>query len=141
MKLESLKKLIKEELKRTLNKVKVKIEYITEDPNDGGPDFSGSTIEQINQDDFDKYKNDLRNNFWKEIAEKDINERIYKIEKVTKLENQSFNESLTPEEEIELDNIEDIIRYKGNSYGTSGSTSMKERYEELKRKRDKKLEK
>ena len=141
MKLEGLKKLIKEELKRTLNEVKVKIEYITEDPNDGGPDFSGSTIEQINQDDFNKYKNDLRNNFWKEIAEKDINERIYKIEKVTKLENQSFNESLTPEEEIELDNIEDIIRYKGNSYGTSGSTSMKERYEELKRKRDKTLKK
>jgi len=46
----------------------------------------------------------------------------------------SFNESLTPEEEIELDNIEDIIRYKGNSYGTSGSTSMKERYAELKSK-------
>ena len=85
MKLESLKKLIKEELKRTLNKVKVKIEYITEDPNDGGPDFSGSTIEQINQDDFDKYKNDLRNNFWKEIAEKDTDERIYKVTEVTKL--------------------------------------------------------
>jgi len=85
MKLESLKKLIKEELKRTLNEVTVKIEYITEDPNDGGPDFSGSTIEQINQDDFDKYKNDLRNNFWKEIAEKDTDERIYKVTEVTKL--------------------------------------------------------
>jgi len=85
MKLDNLKQLVKEELNRTLNEVKIKIKYITEDPNDGGPDFSGSTIEQINQADFDKYKNDLRNNFWKEIAEKDAGERIYKIEKITEL--------------------------------------------------------
>jgi hypothetical protein len=85
MKLDNLKTLVKEELKRALNEVKVKIEYITEDPDGGGPESSGSTVEQINQDDFDKYKNDLRNNFWKGIAEKAANDRIYKVEKVTKL--------------------------------------------------------
>jgi hypothetical protein len=85
MKLDNLKELVKEELSRALNKVKVKIEYITEDPDGGGPDSPGSTVEQVNQDDFDKYKNDLRNNFWKGIAQEAANERIYKIEKVTKL--------------------------------------------------------
>jgi hypothetical protein len=85
MKLDNLKELVKEELKRALNEVKVKIDYITEDPDGGGPDFPGYTVEQINQDDFDKYKDDLRNNFWKRIAEKDANERIYKVDKITKL--------------------------------------------------------
>ena len=85
MKLKGLKKLIKEELKRTLNEVTVKINYITEDPEEGGPDIDGFTTKQIDQADFDKYKNDLRNNFWKEIAEKDTDERIYKVTEVTKL--------------------------------------------------------
>lgn len=84
MKLDNLKQLVKEELKRALNKVKVKIDYITEDPDGGGPDFSGSTVEQIYQDDFDKYKNDLMNNFWKGIAQEAANERIYKVTKVTR---------------------------------------------------------
>jgi hypothetical protein len=84
MKLEGLKELVKEELKRALNQVKVKIEYITEDP-DGGPDFPGSTVEQVDQDEFDKYKNDLMNNFWKGIARDAANERIYKVTKVTKI--------------------------------------------------------
>jgi hypothetical protein len=45
MKLDGLKELVKEELKRALNKVKVKIDYITEDPDGGGPGISGSTVE------------------------------------------------------------------------------------------------
>lgn len=83
MKLDNLKQLVKEELKRALNQVKVKIDYITEDP-DGGPDSPGSTVEQVDQDEFDKYKNDLMNNFWKGIAKEAANDRIYKIEKITK---------------------------------------------------------
>ena len=85
MKLDNLKQLVKEELNRTLNEVTVKINYITEDPEEGGPDIDGFTTKQIDQADFDKYKNDLRNNFWKEIAEKDTDERIYKVTEVTKL--------------------------------------------------------
>jgi len=84
MKLEGLKELVKEELKRALNKVKVKIEYITEDPDGGGPGMSGSTVEQVDQDEFDKYKNDLMNNFWKGIAGDAANDRIYKVTKVTR---------------------------------------------------------
>jgi hypothetical protein len=85
MKLNSLKELVKEELKRALNKVKVKIDYITEDPDGGGPGIDGSTVEQVDQDEFDKYKNDLMNNFWKGIAKDAANDRIYKIDKITKL--------------------------------------------------------
>jgi hypothetical protein len=85
MKLNSLKELVKEELKRALNEVKVKIDYITEDPDGGGPGIDGSTVEQVDQDEFDKYKNDLMNNFWKGIAKDAANDRIYKITKVTKL--------------------------------------------------------
>jgi hypothetical protein len=85
MKLDNLKELVKEELKRALNKVKVKIDYITEDPDGGGPGIDGSTVEQVDQDEFDKYKNDLMNNFWKGIAKDAANDRIYKVTKVTKL--------------------------------------------------------
>ena len=84
MKLNSLKELVKEELKRALNEVKVKVEYIVAD-RDCGPDFPGSTVEQVDQDEFDKYKNDLMNNFWKGIAREAANDRIYKVTKVTKL--------------------------------------------------------
>jgi hypothetical protein len=85
MKLDNLKELVKEELKRALNEVKVKIDYITEDPDGGGPGIDGSTVEQVDQDEFDKYKNDLMNNFWKGIAKDAANDRIYKIDKITKL--------------------------------------------------------
>jgi hypothetical protein len=85
MKLDGLKQLVKEELKRALNEVKVKIDYITEDPDGGGPGIDGSTVEQVDQDEFDKYKNDLMNNFWKGIAREAANDRIYKVTKVTKL--------------------------------------------------------
>jgi len=84
MKLDNLKELVKEELNRALNKVKVKIEYITQDPDGGGPGMRGSTVEQVDQDEFDKYKNDLMNNFWKGIAIDAANDRIYKVTKVTK---------------------------------------------------------
>ena len=174
MKLEGLKKLIKEELKRTLNEndtefdldkiYKTKLEEprflkdlelgATYEVEYGARDIYGDkdtgTIEiSITQKDLDKYKDTSIQNYL--TSQFNINSKtgedvntgytVESIKSVKKLENQSFNESLTPEEEIELDNIEDIIRYKANSYGTSGSTSMKERYEELKRKRDKKLEK
>jgi hypothetical protein len=85
MKLEGLKELVKEELERALNKVKVKIDYITEDPDGGGPLMDGFVTVQIDQDDFDKYKNDLRNYFWIGTAREAADERIYKIDKITKL--------------------------------------------------------
>jgi hypothetical protein len=85
MKLDNLKELVKEELKRALNKVKVKIDYITEDPDGGGPLIDGFVTVQIDQDDFDKYKNDLRNYFWIGTTQNAVDERIYKINKITKL--------------------------------------------------------
>jgi hypothetical protein len=85
MKLDNLKKLVKEELERALNKVKVKIDYITEDPDEGGPLMDGFVTVQIDQDDFDKYKNDLRNYFWIRTTQNAVDERIYKIDKITKL--------------------------------------------------------
>jgi len=175
MKLEGLKKLIKEELKRTLNEndaefdldkiYKAKLEepsflknldlgatyevkYKARDIYD---DKDTGTIEiSITKDDLKKYGKDtsIQNYLTSQFNRnsktgEDVNTgyTVYSIDSVKKLESQSFNESLTPEEEIELDNIEDIIRYKANSYGTSGSTSMKERYAELKSKRDKSLKK
>jgi hypothetical protein len=85
MKLNSLKELVKEELKRVLNKVKVKVDYITEDPEEGGPLMDRFTTKQIDQADFDKHKDNLKSNFWKEIAQEASDERIYKIDKITKL--------------------------------------------------------
>ena len=85
MKLDGLKQLVKEELERALNKVKVKIDYITEDPDEGGPLMDGFVTVQIDQDDFDKYKNDLRNYFWIRTTQNAVDERIYKIDKITKL--------------------------------------------------------
>ena len=63
----------------------VKVNYITEDSDGGGPNFPGSTVEQINQADFDKHKDNVQSSFWREIAKAVSDERIYKIEKVTKL--------------------------------------------------------
>ena len=85
MKLDNLKELVKEELKRALNKVKVKVDYITEDPEEGGPLMDGFTTKQIDQADFDKHKDNLKSNFWREIAQEASDERIYKIDKITKL--------------------------------------------------------
>jgi hypothetical protein len=48
----------------------------------------------------------------------------------------SLMEVLTPEEEEELDRIEDEIRYKANSNSVSFNSRMKERYEELKAKQN-----
>jgi hypothetical protein len=63
----------------------VKVNYITEDSDGGGPDFPGSTVEQINQADFDKHKDNVQSSFWREIAKAVSDERIYKVTEVTKL--------------------------------------------------------
>jgi len=116
-----------------------------------GDKDTGTTKISITQKDLDKYKDkdiSIQNYLTDQFninpkTGENINTGyiVNNIKSVKKLKNQSFNESLTPEEEIELDNIEDIIRYKGNSYGTSGSTNMKERYAKLISKRDKSLKK
>jgi hypothetical protein len=69
-----------------LNNLKqlVKINYITEDSNGGGPDFPGSTIEQINQADFNKHKDNVQSSFWREIAKSSADERIYKVIEIVK---------------------------------------------------------
>ena len=85
MKLNNLKELVKEELKRALNQVKVKIDYITEDPEEGGPLIDEFITKQIDQADYDKHKDNLKSSFWKETVQETSDERIYKIEKITKL--------------------------------------------------------
>ena len=62
----------------------VKVNYITEDSDGGGPDFPGSTVEQINQADFDKHKDNVQSSFWREIAKAASDERIYKVTEVKK---------------------------------------------------------
>jgi hypothetical protein len=52
------------------------------------------------------------------------------------VEDDPLMEVLTPEEEEELDRIEDEIRYKANSNSVSFNSRMKERYEELKAKQN-----
>jgi len=175
MKLEGLKKLIKEELKRTLNendaefdldkiyKAKLEepsflknldlgatyeVEYKARDIYD---DKDTGTIEiSITKDDLKKYGGDtsIQNYLTSQFNRnsktgKDVNTgyTVYSIDSVKKLESQSFNELLTPEEEIELDTIEDIIRYGGNSSDASGNTMTQERYNFLISKRDKSLKK
>ena len=87
MKLEGLKKLIKEELKRTLNEnIQVnlspsetgtyEIKYIIMDE-DGGPDYSENITLKISKEDIKKYT-------WEEIIRDSINFKIYKIEKIIK---------------------------------------------------------
>ena len=70
-----------------LNNLKqlVKVNYITEDSNGGGTDFPGLTVEQINQSDFNKHKDNVQSSFWREIAKSVTDERIYKVTEVTKL--------------------------------------------------------
>jgi hypothetical protein len=175
MKLEDLKKLIKEELKRTLNEndaefdldkiYKAKLEEfrvlkdldlgdtyeVKYKARENNGDKDTGTIEiSITKDDLKKYGEDTSiQNYLTDYLNidpktgKDINDgyTVYSIDSVKKLENQSFNESLTPKEQEELYDIEDEIRYKANSYGTSITTSMKERYNFLISKRDKSLKK
>ena len=62
----------------------VKVNYITEDSDGGGPDFPGFTVEQINQADFDKHKNNVQSSFWREIAKAAADEYIYKVTEVEK---------------------------------------------------------
>ena len=64
MKLEGLKELVKEELKRALGDIQntplekleagtYKVEYITEDPVEGGPDLPGSVTKSFTKEDFE----------------------------------------------------------------------------------------
>ena len=87
MKLDNLKQLVKEELKRTLNEnIQVnlspsetgtyEIKYIIMDE-DGGPDYSENITLEISKEDIEKYT-------WEEIIRDSINSKIYKIEKIVK---------------------------------------------------------
>ena len=87
MKLDNLKQLVKEELKRTLNEnIQVnlspsetgtyEIKYIIMDE-DGGPDYSENITLEISKEDIEKYT-------WEEIIRDSINSKIYKIDKIVK---------------------------------------------------------
>ena len=95
MKLDNLKQLVKEELKRALGDFQnvpfeeleagtYTIEYITEDPDGGGPDMSGSVTKSFTKEDFLNPPTNMPYNFWKGIAQDAADERIYKIKQVTK---------------------------------------------------------
>ena len=95
MKLDGLKQLVKEELKRALGDFQnvpfeeleagtYTIDYITEDPDEGGPDMPGSVTKSFTKEDFSNPPTNLPSNFWKGIAQDAADERIYKIKQVTK---------------------------------------------------------
>ena len=95
MKLEGLKQLVKEEIKRALGDLQdvpfeeleagtYTIEYITEDPIDGGPDIDGKVTKSFTKEDFLNPPTNMPSNFWKGIAQDAADERIYKIKRVTK---------------------------------------------------------
>ena len=95
MKLDGLKELVREELKRALGDLQnvpfeeleagtYTIEYITEDPDGGGPDFPGSVTKSFTKEDFLNPPTNMPSNFWKGIAQDDADARIYKIKQVTK---------------------------------------------------------
>jgi hypothetical protein len=69
-----------------------------------------------------------------DTEEKEIVDEVA-IDENEGMEYEGVSESLTPEEEEELDAIEDEIRYAFNSDST-GNPKMKERYDYLKSKRD-----
>lgn len=67
-----------------------------------------------------------------EIIDENVEDSSLEVEKESFL-----NEVLTPEEEEELEEIEDYIRYEGNSYGAGpGNKEMGERYKKLKDKQN-----
>ena len=96
MKLDGLKELVKEELKRALRDLKNMplenmeegtyiVDYITQDPDGGGPGMSGSVTKSFTKEDFKNSTRKLPSNFWMDVAiDAEENERIYKIDKVTK---------------------------------------------------------
>ena len=89
MKLDNLKELVKEELKRALNKVKVKIDYITEDPEEGGPLMDGFTTKQIDQAE----KRNSRHQELRRLGELSTKEQGAKIGDVP-LDRRSYERSL-----------------------------------------------
>jgi hypothetical protein len=96
MKLNSLRQLIKEELTQALRDLKnmplenmeegtYKVDYITEDPIEGGPGMQGSVTKSFTKEDFKNSTRKLPSNFWMDVAiDAEENERIYKIDKVTR---------------------------------------------------------
>jgi hypothetical protein len=95
MKLEGLKELVKEELKRALGDFQnvpfeeleagtYTIEYITQNPDGGGADIDGKVTKSFTKEDFLNPPTNLPSNFWKGIAQDAADKRIYKIDKVTK---------------------------------------------------------
>jgi hypothetical protein len=96
MKLNNLKQLIKEEIIRTLEDLQntslkkleagtYKVEYITEDPVEGGPDLPGSVTKSFTKEDFENSTRKEPSNFWMDVAaDAEENARIYKIKQVTK---------------------------------------------------------
>jgi hypothetical protein len=113
----------------------------TIDNGDGGDDY----VVNITQDMLDKaikdgYKDDTGKttsfNFWKGLVDDHyLFGRGDRVQYIKKLENQSFNESLTPEEEEELYDIEDELLYAVRSKSAI-NPKMKARYEDLMRKKN-----
>ena len=61
-----------------------KVEYITEYPGEGGPDYSDFTVKSITKDEFAQNTDIPSYSFWKGIAGENENARIYKVTKVTR---------------------------------------------------------
>jgi len=61
-----------------------KVEYITEYPGEGGPDYSDFTVKSITKDEFAQNTDVPSYSFWKGIAGENENARIYKVTKVTR---------------------------------------------------------
>jgi len=92
-----LKELIREEIKKVLSEntedVKdklptepgeYKVEYIVAD-SDGGPDYPGSAIVNISQNNIDMNQDVYPSNFWRGEARSAEGYNIYKVEKVTRV--------------------------------------------------------
>jgi hypothetical protein len=119
--------------------------FFTTEGDSGGGDMI-VTVTQNDIDNFVKYETKDENgeissfNFWRGFIFNDpFFERIFyrgdKVQSVKKLESQSFNESLTPEEKEELYYLEDELLYAVKSRSAI-NPKMVARYDELKRKRE-----
>ena len=96
MKLDNLRQLVKEEFTQALRDLKdmplenmeegtYKVDYITEDPNEGGPDLPGSVTKSFTKEDFKNSTRKQPSNFWMDVAiDAEENARIYKVTKVTR---------------------------------------------------------
>ena len=99
MKLNGLRQLVKEEIKKVLSENtedvkgklptkpgKYKIEYITADDEDGGPDSEGKGEVNISQNALPKSTDNIfPSKFWEGEARSISNFKIYKVTKVTKV--------------------------------------------------------